>query len=81
MQPDPLPLREHALVVLTCEPPSPRLSRGDIGTVVFVYPDAAGVEVEFIDGGGHTIAVETLAASDVRAVAANEILHARPLPV
>ena len=73
------PLEEGSLVVLTCAPPSPRLSRGDVGTVVHVYADDAGAEVEFVDGGGVTIAVETLAAEDVRAVASNEILHARPL--
>jgi hypothetical protein len=33
--------------------------------------------VEFVTGGGETVAVVTLADSDVRLMAAGEILHAR----
>jgi hypothetical protein len=58
--------------------PDVRLRAGDIGAVVHRY-GSAGYEVEFVAGGGDTVAVLTLTESDVRPLAAGEILHARPL--
>jgi hypothetical protein len=42
------------------------LRAGAIGTVVEVYPVTDGLEVEFFDEEGETIAVLTLDAADVR---------------
>jgi hypothetical protein len=70
-------MAEHTLVVLDCDPPHERLNRGDVGTIVHVYQGGAGYEVEFVDGGGHTVALVTLNAADVRPIAAGELLHAR----
>ncbi|MEM6365695.1 MAG: DUF4926 domain-containing protein [Planctomycetota bacterium] len=53
------------------------MTRGDVGTVVHVYRGGAGYEVEFVDGGGQTVALVTLSAADVRPIKAGELLHTR----
>jgi hypothetical protein len=70
-------IAEHSLVVLDCDPPHERLSRGDVGTIVHVYKEGRGYEVEFVDGSGHTVALITVRANDVRPIAPGELLHAR----
>ena len=70
-------IAEHSLVVLDCEPPHEKLNRGDVGTVVHVYKNGRGYEVEFVDGGGRTVALVTVGANDVRPIEAGELLHAR----
>lgn len=70
-------IAEHSLVVLDCDPPDQKLNRGDVGTVVHVYDGGRGYEVEFVDGGGQTVALVTVGADDVRPIAAGEVLHAR----
>ena len=65
-------------VVLTHDLPSAHLRSGDIGAIVHRYAPG-GYEVEFVTGGGDTVAVLTLSDVDVRPLAAGEILHARPL--
>jgi hypothetical protein len=70
-------IAEHSLVVLDCDPPHEKLSRGDVGTIVHVYKDSRGYEVEFVDGGGRTVALVTVGADDVRPIEAGELLHAR----
>lgn len=70
-------IAEHSLVVLDREFGHPRLNRGDVGTVVYVYGDGRAYEVEFVDGGGKTVALITVDASDVRRIESGELLHAR----
>lgn len=70
-------IAEHSLVVLDCDSPHEKLSRGDVGTVVHVYKGGRGYEVEFVDGGGRTVALVTVGADDVRPIEAGELLHAR----
>jgi len=70
-------ITEHSLVVLDCNPPQEKLNRGDVGTVVHVYKGGRGYEVEFVDGGGQTVALITVAADEVRPIQAGELLHAR----
>lgn len=70
-------ITEHSLVVLDCDPPHEKLSRGDVGTVVHIYKGGRGYEVEFVDGSGHTVALITVDAHDVRPIGAGELLHAR----
>jgi hypothetical protein len=53
-------IAEHSLVVLDCNPPHEKLDRGDVGTVVHVYRGGRGYEVEFVDGGGRTVALVTV---------------------
>ena len=66
---------EHSLVVLDAESPHEKLTRGDVGTIVHVYKGGKGYEVEFVDGGGRTIALVTVDAGDVRPIKAGELLH------
>ena len=70
-------IKELDTVVLTKAIPASGLTAGDVGTVVMVHGDGAGFEVEFLTLDGGTLAVASLAASDVRGVDRNEIAHAR----
>ena len=72
-------IKEHKRVVLKTPLAAERLEAGDVGTVVHVYPGAKACEVEFVALDGHTAAVVTLEATQVRPVSAREIVHAREL--
>lgn len=64
-------------VALTRDVPEENLVAGDAGTVIHVYEDG-GYEVEFFSLSGHTLAVATVEAKDVRAVSDEDVTHARP---
>jgi Domain of unknown function (DUF4926) len=70
---------EHDLVVLTSPVPKERLEAGDVGTVVHVYEDGKAYEVEFAALDGHTTAVVTLEAVQVRPVTNRDMIHAREI--
>ena len=72
-------IREHERVVLRSPLPSERLEAGDVGTVVHVYKDGQAYEVEFVTLDGHTAAVVTLEAAQVRPVSGRDITHVREL--
>jgi hypothetical protein len=72
-------IKEHERVVLRTPLPATGLEAGDVGTVVHIYPGAKAYEVEFVALDGHTAAVVTLEAAQVRRVSAREIVHAREL--
>jgi len=72
-------IREHERVVLTTAVPTEGLEPGDVGTVVHVYKDGRAYEVEFLTLDGHTAAVVTVEACQVRPVTRREITHAREL--
>jgi hypothetical protein len=74
-------IEEHERVVLTIPVPEEGLEPGDVGTVVHIYRDGQAYEVEFVALDGHTAAVVTLEASQVRRVSRREITHARELPL
>jgi hypothetical protein len=74
-------IKEHDRVVLTAPVPDHGLKAGDVGTVVHWYEDGLACEVEFVALDGHTAAVVTVEASQVRPVARDEITHARSLAV
>lgn len=74
-------IKELERVVLTAPVPEHGLEAGDVGTVVHVYEDGLAYEVEFLALDGHTAAVVTVEASQVRPVSRNEITHARSLAV
>jgi hypothetical protein len=74
-------INEHDRVVLTAPVPDQGLKAGDMGTVVHLYEDGLAYEVEFVALDGHTAAVVTVEASQVRPVARDEITHARSLAV
>ncbi|HXG37688.1 MAG TPA: DUF4926 domain-containing protein [Bacteroidota bacterium] len=68
--------KELETVVLTKDIPQHGLKEGDIGTIVHLHPKG-GYEVEFVTLRGDTVAVVSLAASDIRTIADREIPHAR----
>jgi len=72
-------IKEHERVVLRSSLPSERLEAGDVGTVVHVYKDGQGYEVEFVTLDGRTAAVVTLEAAQVRPVSGRDITHVREL--
>ncbi|KAB2849926.1 MAG: DUF4926 domain-containing protein [Hyphomicrobiaceae bacterium] len=71
------PIKLHDVVALTSDLPVHALKRGDLGTVVHVYPDDVGYEIEFVTLGGETIAVVTLPSGAVRKTGSREIAHVR----
>jgi len=67
---------ELETVVLRRDMPEHGLCAGDLGAVVEVYGEH-GLEVEFVQASGQTKALVTLKITDVRAMAANDILSVR----
>jgi hypothetical protein len=65
-------------VVLAVDLPEHGLVPGDLGTIVLLHGDE-GYEVEFITLGGETIAVASLATSQVRPIGLREIAQARAI--
>jgi hypothetical protein len=72
-------IKEHERVVLKTAVPTEGLEAGDVGTVVHLYGDGRAYEVEFVTLDGHTEAVVTLEAAQVRPVSRREMTHAREL--
>jgi hypothetical protein len=72
-------IKELDPVALTCDLPEHGLKRGDVGTAVLVHGEGEGFEVEFVGYDGHTVALATLEATQVRPLRASDIPHAREL--
>ena len=72
-------IKEHDRVVLTEDVPEEGLTAGDVGTVVHIYNNGEGYEVEFVTLTGKTAAIVTVSAEQVRPVGSSEIPHAREL--
>jgi hypothetical protein len=72
-------IKELDRVVLTVPLATEGLEAGDVGTVVHVYRDGRAYEVEFVALDGHTKAVATLEAGQVRPVTGRDMAHARVL--
>jgi len=70
-------IKELDSAVLMTDLPEHGLARGDIGTVVLVHEGGKGCTVEFMTLAGHTIAVVTLLADQIRQIARDEIAHVR----
>ena len=77
-------ITEFDRVVLMDDIPEKKLKKGDIGTVVMIYPKVTlvsttskGFEVEFFTLDGNTLAVETLLPNQIRPVKTNEVAHVR----
>jgi hypothetical protein len=71
-------MQELEEVVLARDVPEEGLRKGDIGTVVHVYP-GGGLEVEFFAASGKTRAVVTLRTADVRPTTGDELVSVRAL--
>jgi len=74
-------LKEHERVVLLTAVAAEGLEAGDVGTVVHVYQDGKAYEVEFVALDGHTRAVVTLEANQVRPVTRRDMTHAREMQI
>ena len=72
-------ITEHDRIVLTAPVPKERLEIGDVGTAVHLYQDGKAFEVEFTALDGHTAAVATVEAFQVRPISRREITHSREL--
>lgn len=72
-------LKEHDRVVLMTPVSQAGLEAGDVGTVVHAYRDGQAYEVEFVALDGHTTAVATVEASQVRPVSRRDMSHAREI--
>lgn len=70
-------LKEHDRIVLTSDIPEESLKAGDVGTIVHVYENGNAFEIELLALDGHTAAIATVPASQVRSVTARDITHAR----
>ncbi len=70
-------ISEFDMVVLTSDLSEHGLQQGDVGAVAYVYGEGEAYEVEFVTAEGRTVAVLTLTATEVRPMAAREILHVR----
>ena len=55
------------------------IEKGDVGTVVHIYKDFQGFEIEFVSGTDRTFGVYTIKGEDVRSMKQSEILHIREL--
>ncbi len=70
------PIDETDLVALLIDLPGANLVRGDVGTIAMVHGDQQAFEVEFVNAGGQTIAVETLERNQISKIdQAMAILH------
>ena len=74
-------IKEHERIVLTTPLPKEGLEPGDVGTVVHVYKDGEAYEVEFFTLDGHTAAVATVEAAQLRSVGKRDITHTRKLSI
>jgi hypothetical protein len=74
-------IKELDAVALTCDLPEHKLQKGDVGTAVLVHGAGEAFEVEFVDYDGRTVALVTLEHTQVRALHAGDIPHARELTV
>lgn len=74
-------IKELDAVALTQDIPAEGLESGDIGTVVMVYGQNEGYEVEFVDYDGHTIDLLTLKPGQIRLLSRGDVPHVRRLAV
>jgi hypothetical protein len=65
------------VVVLNTDLPAQGLKRGDLGAVVEIYSSDA-MDVEFVTASGRTQALITVRPSDIREVAADDLVAVRP---
>jgi len=70
---------ELDIIVLHENLPEKKLYKGDIGTIVAVYNNGEGYEVEFVTFSGETVALVTLYPNQIRQMRKNEINHVREL--
>jgi hypothetical protein len=70
-------MNEFDLVVLQEDTGNGRLKQGDVGTVLTVYGEGKGFEVEFVTLTGETVAIEILLPHQIRSVRSSEVMAVR----
>ena len=70
-------IKEFDRVVLTEDLAEYQLVAGDLGVVVMIHGDHAGYELEIFSADGHTLAVVTVKAGQVRPTKRDDVLHVR----
>ena len=70
-------MKELDLIALTKSVPEHDLEKGDVGTIVAIYDNGKGYEIEFATYTGETIAVITVAPHQVRPLGDRELMSAR----
>ena len=70
-------ISELDCVALKVDLPEHGLAAGDVGAVVHIHKGGQRYEVEFVTFEGRTVAVVTLASSQVRPLTRKDIHHAR----
>ena len=69
-------IKELERVYLLADLESTPYVKGDVGTVVFIYPEQQAYEVEFFAVDGSSLGVETVPASNVKSVKGiKKVLH------
>lgn len=69
-------IQEHERIYLTADLNGTVFVKGDVGTVVFIYPGAKAYEVEFFALDGSTLGVETVSAEIIRSAKdVKKVLH------
>lgn len=71
-----LDIRDLDSAALTHDIPESGLTIGDVGTVVHMYTRDHWL-VEFVDGGGDTVALLELTDQDIRPLGPGDLRHAR----
>lgn len=72
-------ITEHDRVVLLHSQAHNGLVAGDVGTIVHVYRDGQAFEIEFVALDGHTTAIVTIEADQVRPVTSRDMTHTREI--
>jgi len=72
-------INEHDCIVLTQDLLEEGLQAGDVGTVIHIHQGGVAHEVEFVTLTGHTVAVATVGASQMRPVNQRDLSHVREM--
>jgi len=72
-------IQELDPVALSCDLPQYGLLAGDVGCAVLIHGDGDAFEVEFVGYDGHTVALLTLEAAQIRPLNTRDIPHVREL--
>ncbi len=75
-------IKEFDRVILTENLEGTPFVRGDIGTIVMIYENGKGYEVEFFAADGSTLGVETVTSNQVTSSeGVKKVLHVNDLTV
>ncbi len=71
-----VPTIEFDRIILTDNLPGTTFVKGDIGTVVMIYNNGEGYEIEFFAADDSTLGVETVTANQIKSTnGVKKVLH------